>query len=287
MSFPYIWQGDNITIFMDGEAHTINKTHVCYDRLKEAVKIEDWDTVRELLNPRKVVLNYGQGNVAVKGDVLYWKDQPLHNSLSVRMIKMLQEGHKIDRFVLFMEKLMTNPSKRAVTELYSFLEKGMLPICEDGDFLAYKKVRHDYKDVHSGTIDNSVGQIVEMERNQVDDDKNRTCSSGLHFCSKSYLNHFGGSRVMVLKINPRDVVSIPADYNDSKGRCCRYEVIAELGAEQNLEGTVPDKTLDTVKNVVADAARVQQEYDSRGRPLSMTKDAIRKRLARRAAAGRK
>ena len=33
---------------------------------------------------------------------------------------------------------------------------------------------------------------------------------------------------MVLKINPRDVVSIPNDYNNQKGRCCRYEVIDEV-----------------------------------------------------------
>jgi hypothetical protein len=32
---------------------------------------------------------------------------------------------------------------------------------------------------------------------------------------------------MILKINPRDVVAIPADYNNTKGRCCRYEVIGE------------------------------------------------------------
>jgi hypothetical protein len=53
----------------------------------------------------------------------------------------------------------------------------------------------------------------------------------LHFCSLDYLSHFGGhdSRTVVLKINPRDVVSIPADYNATKGRTCRYEVIGELG----------------------------------------------------------
>jgi hypothetical protein len=56
-----------------------------------------------------------------------------------------------------------------VTELYGFLEKGNLPITNDGHFLAYKKVRKDYKDCHSGTMDNSIGQVVEMERNQVDD----------------------------------------------------------------------------------------------------------------------
>jgi hypothetical protein len=52
---------------------------------------------------------------------------------------------------------------------------------------------------------------------------------GLHFCSRDYLSHFGGERIMILKINPRDVVSIPVDYNAAKGRACRYEVIGELG----------------------------------------------------------
>jgi hypothetical protein len=38
---------------------------------------------------------------------------------------------------------------------------------------------------------------------------------------------------MILKINPRDVVSIPSDYNNSKGRTCRYEVIDELAVDPN------------------------------------------------------
>ena len=33
---------------------------------------------------------------------------------------------------------------------------------------------------------------------------------------------------MILKINPADVVSIPTDYNGAKGRCCKYEVIAQV-----------------------------------------------------------
>jgi hypothetical protein len=107
-----------------------------------------------------------------------------------------------------------------------------LPITPDGHFLAYKKVKVDYKDCYSGTMDNSVGQVVEMERNRVDDDKDRTCSTGLHFCSREYLNHFGGERVVIVKINPRDVVSIPADYNNTKGRACRYEVIDEIDKEK-------------------------------------------------------
>jgi hypothetical protein len=33
---------------------------------------------------------------------------------------------------------------------------------------------------------------------------------------------------MVCKVNPKNVVSIPADYNNSKMRVCEYEVIDEL-----------------------------------------------------------
>jgi hypothetical protein len=229
MSFPYLIQGNNIVVVINNQPHTISRTHITYDKVLNAIKAGDWATVQDTIEPKKVVLNYGAGNVEVQGDQLFWRGREMHNALTTRMIAMLQEGFPIEPLVLFMENLMSNPSKRAVDELYGFLENNNLPITPDGHFLAYKKVREDYTDVHSGTFDNSVGKIVEMERNQVDDDKDRTCSTGLHFCSQEYLDHFSGEHTMILKINPRDVVSIPRDYNNSKGRCSRYEVIGELG----------------------------------------------------------
>lgn len=230
--FPYLIQGKNIVVTIGSNCHTINSTHISYEKIKEAIKANDWTAVQDLIEPKKVILNYGSGNIAIQGDKMFWKGTEFHNSLADRVISMYQEGFPIEPMIAFMENLMSNPSKRAVDELYGFLEKGKLPITPDGHFLAYKMVRDDYKDCHSGTFDNSVGQVVEMERNQVDDDKNRTCSSGLHFCSREYLNNFGGERIMILKINPRDVVSIPADYNDTKGRCSRYEVVDEIDKEK-------------------------------------------------------
>jgi hypothetical protein len=82
-------------------------------------------------------------------------------------------------------------------------------------------------------MDNSPGKIVEMERNAVDDNRDRTCSAGLHFCSQSYLTHFGGEKIVIVKINPKDVVSIPSDYNDAKGRACRYEVVGEMTVDSS------------------------------------------------------
>lgn len=232
MSYPYLIQGDNVVVVIDNKPHTINKTHITYSKVVDAIKASDWDAVKDAIEPKKIVLNYGRGNVSIQGETLFWKGKELHTSLAVKMIDMLREGFPIEPMVHFMENLYSNPSHRAVTELYNFLEKGKLPITPDGHFLAYKRVRADYLDVHSGTMNNSIGQTVEMDRHEVDDNKDRTCSSGLHFCSRDYLNNFSGERVVIVKINPRDVVSIPSDYNDTKGRACRYEVVGEIDADK-------------------------------------------------------
>jgi hypothetical protein len=240
--FAYIIQGTNIIIALDGSSHTVTTSHISYDKIKEAIKANDVAAIRDLINPKQVVINYASGNVEIKGSEFLWKGKPMHNALSTKMIEMLKEGFPIDPLVAFMHNLDKNPSKRAVDELYGFLEKSALPITPDGYFLAYKKVREDYMDCHSGTISNHVGATPSMERNEVDDNKDRTCSSGLHFCSQEYLKNFGGARTMILKINPADVVSIPSDYNDSKGRTCRYEVIGELDAPAERAFTRPVQT---------------------------------------------
>jgi hypothetical protein len=276
--FAYIIQGTNIIIGLDGSSHTITTSHISYDKIKEAIKANNIDTIRDLINPKKVVLNYAAGNITINGDTFLWKGTPMHNALSNKMIEMLKEGFPIDPLVNFMHNLKRNPSNRAVEELYGFLEKGALPITPDGHFLAYKKVREDYMDVHSGTISNHVGATPSMERNEVDDNKDRTCSTGLHFCSLEYLKSFGGARTMILKINPADVVSIPSDYNNSKGRCCQYEVIGEV--ENSAPEKAFNKSVDTTYSKWPDPVAVKQDYDKFGRPLSMTKDAIRKREAR-------
>ena len=229
MSYPFIIQGNNVTVVIGNKPHTISKTHITYNKVIDAIKAGDWDTVQSVIEPKKIVLDYGQGRVSIKGETLYWDGEEFNGTIAVRMISMLQEGFTIEPLVKFMENLLENPSKRSVDELYGFLEKNNLPITPDGHFLAYKRVREDYKDCHSGTMDNSPGRVVTMPRYKVDDNQNNTCSEGLHFCSEGYLKHFGGARTVIVKINPRDVVSIPNDYNQTKGRTCRYEVIGEVG----------------------------------------------------------
>ena len=295
MSFPYIVQGSNITVVIGTTPHTVSKNHITYNKLLAAIKAGEWETVQDIIEPKQVVLNFGQGNVSVEGDKIFWKGREMHNALTKRMVAMIQEDFPVEPLVAFMENLMENPSKRAVHELYGFLEKNTLPITSDGCFLAYKKVRQDYFDVHSGTVLNkpaayltdedtaaleeAAGKnnevtvevvdgvtVVSMERNLVDDDQNRTCSTGLHFCSQDYLRSFGGERIVILKINPRDVVSIPNDYNDSKGRCARYEIVDEIdkdkadeafaktvqeAAEKEASTLTPEKLVEALNLLIA------------------------------------
>ena len=295
MSFPYIVQGSNITVVIGTTPHTVSKSHIAYNKLLNAIKAGDWETVQDIIEPKQVVLNFGQGNVSIEGDKIFWKGREMHNALTKRMVAMIQEDFPVEPLVAFMENLMENPSKRAVNELYGFLEKNTLPITSDGCFLAYKKVRQDYLDCHTSTVLNkpaaymtdedtaalaeAVGKnnevtvavedgvtVVSMERNLVDDDQNRTCSTGLHFCSKDYLSVFGGERIVILKINPRDVVSIPNDYNDSKGRCARYEIVDEIdkdkadeafaktvqeAAEKEASTLTTEKLVDFLNQIVA------------------------------------
>lgn len=225
-----ITQSGKIAAVINGQPYSVDIDHANYTKIIEAIKVQDWDAFVKLTDIASSINAYATQDVQVKDGVVYYKNIPVHNTLANRIVKFMREGLPFLPLCKFLENLMQNPSHRAVNELYDFLDAGELPITTDGCFLAYKNVRNDYKDIHSGTFDNSVGKVCEMPRNQVDEDKDRTCSSGLHFCSIKYLPHFSdsfGGHTMMVKINPADVVAIPADYNNTKGRCSRYEVVNE------------------------------------------------------------
>jgi len=129
---------------------------------------------------------------------------------------------------------MNNPSKTAIDELYLWIEHSGMPITPDGCFLAFKKVQDDYRSYNVGANGevfwNRIGDVVSMPREQVNPDRHNTCSAGLHFCAHSYLPSYYGNqgKVIIVKIDPADVVAIPSDYNNAKGRAWRYEVIGEV-----------------------------------------------------------
>lgn len=225
----YIVTDNSITVVVKGKPYTTNVGQANFNEVKQRIIDGKFENIERLFDTGAAVASFTKGNVVVKNNAVYYKGQPVHNYVVDRILAFMRDGLPHQPLVNFLDKLMQNPSFRAVQELYGFLEATNLPITEDGDFLAFRKITTDYKDFYTGTFDNSIGAVVTMPRNAVNENKDQTCSQGLHFCSHSYLPHYHGGqgRVVIVKINPADVVAIPSDYNNAKGRCCRYVVYAD------------------------------------------------------------
>ncbi len=219
-----------ITIVIDNESFSIGLDHPNYMSIKDAINSNDADSIKELADVPKAMVLYTDGDVDIEGDVLRYKGDELHNSLSRRIIGMMREGFPFQPMLNFLDNCMKNPSKHSIDQLYTFLENKHLPITEDGSFLAYKAVDKNFNDKWTGKINNQVGEVVEMPRNRVEDDFNQACGSGLHAGALEYVEGYkcdnGGDQVVIVKINPEDVVSVPVDHKFQKLRCCKYEVVA-------------------------------------------------------------
>jgi hypothetical protein len=216
-----------------GKPYNINNVHPNFKKIVAGLKSGlDEDELAGLIqtNMKKEIAK--AVGVEFKEDGMILMDgESVSDALVVRYRFMIENDFPLEGFKLFVQNLAQNPSKDSRKDLYGFLEACTLPITEDGHFLAYKRVNRDYTDCYTGTVDNHVGKTVEMPREKVNSNRNETCSTGLHVCSRNYLGHYSGNRVVVVKVNPKDVVSVPVDYNNAKMRVCRYEVISELKNE--------------------------------------------------------
>jgi hypothetical protein len=226
----------SISIMIDGEFNTVDKSAHNYEALRDELQKpedrRDIALIKNLISTKKMIEAFSYGRVQITEDEqVLFDGQQITNYLALRMLQILDEGFDVTPFAKFMERVYANPQEYTRDELYEWLEAADLPIMSDGRFIAFKKVQRDYKDCHSKMFDNSVGQVLVMDRKSCDPNRNNDCSTGFHFCSAGYLSHFRGDRVMVLAIDPADVTAIPKDYQRTKGRTCRYEVIGELDSQ--------------------------------------------------------
>lgn len=230
---PHIHTNDGLTVVIHGRPFTVAKDHKAYDDAVSMLSYSTEEEFEELLTRAHRALEEKLGiaaDMTYSGGVIMYQGEVLHNYAADRLVSMIDAGLDYGPLAQFLTKLQNNPAKRVVDNLYEFMEKGNIPLTEDGDFLAYKAVRDDFYDLHSGTFFNGAGATCTMPRNKVDEDPDRTCSSGLHVCSFDYLPHFShaNGHVMIVKINPADVVAIPRDYNATKMRVAKYVVIDEV-----------------------------------------------------------
>jgi len=193
-----------------------------------------------LFDVTEAIADYCDGQIEVAHGTVKFDGEPVVSYVTDKILAFRDEGLPIDPLVNFLKRVQANPSRRAQGELYKFLEHRGMPVTPDGCFLAYKGVRSDYMDIYSGKFSNAVGQVLEMTRNKVDDDANVGCSYGFHAGSLAYASDYAGAngRLMIVKIDPADVVSVPHDCNCQKLRTCKYEVVGEETNRQPLPETM-------------------------------------------------
>jgi hypothetical protein len=233
----YFIDKTGVTAFVDGEHLHAPASHASFKKIVDKLKAGDVAGLADLFNLRQAVVNFVAGKdkaFTMIGDFLCLDGKPFTYEVTQKVLDMIEAGNAADPIYRFLRKVRQNPLVSAQDELLLFCVANGFMIHEDGDIIAYKSVRGDYKDIHSGRYSNHVGAVVSMDRKSVDADRNRTCSAGLHFAAHGYASTWAGHidgvnrRLMVMKINPADVVAVPADYNNQKGRTWKYTVIAEL-----------------------------------------------------------
>jgi hypothetical protein len=216
---------------IDGVQYTVQVGNTLFIDALDAYRKGDWQAFIDSNNPSKKIshLFAKYENVEVNEGFLYVNGDKVNEIISDRLMTFLERGVDTMPIMKFISRLELNPSSRAVKELYTFLEHKMLPLTDSGTFLAYKAVNANYMDCHSNTYFNGVDCVLSMPRNKVDDNKNVGCSYGFHAGTLDYASGFmpKDGHLMLVEIDPADVVSIPVDSEFQKLRTCRYKVVAE------------------------------------------------------------
>ena len=225
----WVLTGRYLTVFYGEQRPCVlekgtEKFNKVFKLLKENSSLNE---IKEALDLKESIKKYSE--LEIKDSVVYIDKQPINDVISKKILQFYNESLPYQPLIEFWRNIQQNPSEESKKHLFLFLDSNKMPITDDGCFLAYKYV-HNVEgrlvDCYTKTICNDVGKIVTYPREKVNPNRNATCSEGLHVAAWSYVDSNCDNRTKIeVKVNPRDVVAVPNDYNNQKMRVCRYEVM--------------------------------------------------------------
>lgn len=229
----FIGTENSLTVsFLDSaKVYNIDSSHPNWQTVLDKLDTEDYEGLEELLSVKKAVEVYTSSSGIEVDDIgVKYNGSYIDNYLTVKILEFMKAKLPVKPLLNFLSKVLQNPSRRAVQELYKFLEHGQMPLTPTGNFLAYKSVREDYKDWYSNKFLNTIGSEHTMARNDVCDDPDLGCSYGFHVGTLAYATEFnqGSNRLVVVEVDPSDVVSVPHDCQNQKLRTAKYKVVGEF-----------------------------------------------------------
>jgi hypothetical protein len=245
----------NIAAFVGPNSYYITPDCKNYSTLLFALQNKDVDLFKSSIIDSEKLNDFCQGYITFRNDVAYWDGIQMPDVFADRILELVSNGEEFDAIINFTANLAENPSDHSILELVDFLRHKYLPITKDGCFLAYKCVKPNYLDIYTGTIKNNIGLTPKVDRKEVDPDRDKECSYGLHVGCLEYVEYYGNSnggvnikepskshnKVIVVKVNPKNVITVPTDHNFGKLRCCEYTVLADFTAP--LDKAVYDDVL--------------------------------------------
>jgi hypothetical protein len=171
------------------------------------------------------------GSVEVTDNEVIYDGKSLRGSLVSYIIALANQGMDLKPATEFLKKVYNNPSMDSIDDLWNFIDRHGLSLTDDGNFVGYKSVRPNNNDWHTNSILNGPGvEPTPMKREDVTKDRNIACSKGYHVGSLGYANTFMDSsrKILLVEVDPEDVVSVPLDCEQSKIRVRKYRGLAWL-----------------------------------------------------------
>lgn len=255
----YTLTRETLTLIHDGRTHSVQKDAPNFRPLREALLAEQWDEVPKHLTVGKSLEEWAKGEFKVENGVIRYKEEAIPRDLNNRILGMAQEGSDPTPLFRFWERLQKNPSMRSVEQLWSFLRHTNIPLTTNGTFYAYKGVKSNYRDAHSGTIDNSPGAVNRMSRNKISDDPRVACHFGFHVGALDYARGFS-EQVVICEVDPEHVVCVPYDHSAQKMRVCEYKVVGNYsGVPLPSTIVIPDTEVEEFVETDKDDFEDQQD----------------------------
>ncbi|BCI84415.1 hypothetical protein MTY66_60400 (plasmid) [Mycolicibacterium sp. TY66] len=231
----------------------------------------DFEVVRDLMDTYRtgVKAATAEAVTVVDGDVKDGEAEPyrivhgdpVEEVVLAAAIRLTNKSADLAPLGAFLRRLERNPSPASRSQLFGWLKAGGFTVTTDGLIVGYKSVRSDGRSAHAGRepvtvvhqdgavetvtghVPYPVGATVWMARDLVDDDRDSPCSVGLHVGTFGYARGFS-ERMLVVLVDPADVVAVPRDSSGQKMRVCRLVV-----AGSHEGGQIREAVIDRIRTV--------------------------------------
>lgn len=296
MRTQYISVNGTLTIpFSTGRVEIVTPAHLRYREIANALEAgaEESIVIQILNQPNTIVVSVKEDpkpeakkdvnteesrkdiKITFENDYIFFGNYELPTSFRDYIFRLRNSDSDFTRFNKFLNRLFSNPTKIGFSSAIDFVIRHGLTILEDGQIIAYKGVQNDHYSQHGnketivkrGTVDangrilNKLNETIEVDRNQVDMDRNAGCSFGLHVGSHQYASGFS-QVLMTVRLDPADICCVPNDSNFQKIRVCAYTPI-QFSNESFVKAVAADIVKDEVTQETKVVAAVMEDGNER------------------------